>query len=214
MFDEGRQSATFVNAISTAGGGLSNIAKPVGIVAGDLVLLTATNALSSMDNAPNTHGVGAWTVLVSYDWANSYGYTTKVWSKIMTASDISNNWGKGGNTVTDFLVIAYSNVTSVALKTSNNNKLTAANTLNLGSFSVNSNSRGVVTIVSDRDPSQVVVQPNTFVTRISNGTLITFWSTYIADKLTGYSGENISWANTLGTNGYDEAGVVLELIGS
>lgn len=205
---EGKAPALFINAASS---NTINMTKPSGILSGDIAIIIRPPASSDRNHYPVTAGGGTWSLTSNVYWS-TYGYLSQVYHKVLNATDISNVWRWDDVLARTSTVLVYrgSNAISVAY---GNNSLDGSNTFSTPGFTPAANSVGVLSFCADRDgPSANLTISNTFVTRYSNTAEDTFYYTKYVDQLSGYSGANIEWTGLLGTSGFGESVINLELL--
>jgi len=172
---------------------------------GDLAIVFAgyCGNFAPDDEAGWTKVVRAW----STDW---YSYVSAFYVKVLTASDISSpptftGFGMGLNAGV-VLTEVYRGVSNCALRSSG---VESGSTLTLGGFAKSAAYRGLVCFVTDRDPSGTPADPVGWTSRATESAGIVMSSA--SDLLADYTdSSSIAWTNF--TPGYDQIGVVLELL--
>lgn len=138
----------------------------------------------------------------------AHGYTSAYFWQVLDALDVANTWNLGGAAGYEVTAYAGNGATAVTAKITVADGNTGLTTRDIGGFTPAAASKGVITLLSDRDASVLAVTTAGFTLR-QDRSLETFWESGIADKLSGYGGENIVW--TMSASGTGEVVVALEV---
>lgn len=187
----------------------ANIAnKPSGVVAGDLAVVI-TFAFG-----------GTLTTLNGSAWSKNTlttpaGDQTLFW-KILNATDVdpANTWGLSSANIYS-LSVAYSNggqtITSASVRSTKTNTSDAQTTLVVPGFAASASGRvrSVIAGLLDADADVTPTVSGLFTSRVVDNTSAT---KAFADRLAGYSGEDVTWSGLNGASHNREVGWLLEAV--
>lgn len=163
--------ATFVASVGSL---TSTVPKPTGLAADDYMFVFVGHGDSSISG-----GTGGW-AKSTISWP-TYGYTTTVLHKRVTASDVSSTLTASGISSNGLLAAAWRGPVSASVMSSNGE--TSGSTLPMSRSAKNTLSLGQVAFSSDRDPSGTPAAPSGWVTRF-NYTGVYFQLT-VGDRIDG-----------------------------
>jgi len=199
MLGGGDSSAIFIGHMSvTAGVGTSALVTFPGASPGDLAIVQA------IQNTPANTPSG-WTLVAQTNWP-TLGYPQQLFSKVLTAGDISS-----GVTFTApssghlYTCVVYRRVTTASPQAL---YVDGATTLSVPGFVKSGASKGLVGFYADRDPASVVTEPSGW-TRRGLGFATYFCSGASDIPITAYVNNTpMSWTRT---GGYSAGIFVVEL---
>lgn len=209
----GSTAASFVSVTgyNVTAGNTSQAVAFSGAQAGDVAFIHLAYAGTGFDTATISGGAGGWTKASQVDAAGFPYYATN-FTKALASGDL------GGVTVnfpnlealntTIVIVMVYRGASTATLKASASSTTT---TLSLAGFNKSGSSKGIVSIVSERDVTANFIPPGTFTARGSY-TSSTQWRGRGADitNPSNYAdGTNVVWSDFL--TSFPQIGFLYEL---
>lgn len=184
----------------------STITKPASIAVGDVVFVFGPNTETGA--ALTTASGSAWTRIQHL--SSVYSYYMNVWWKVLTSTDVSNNWNISGLTggPYQYLAAAYigNGATTVTEKSYTLNP-DGQSSLALTGYDPQ-RSRGTVTIIGDRDAGATHTAPSGF-SNLQSQAINSFFKSSICDN-GSYPGGTVTWALSVATT-FEEVGFLLDI---
>jgi len=204
MTQRARVPIAFRSTATTSGS--ATVTKPAGVATGDLVVVILPDCSTGV-TLTTTSG-SAWNRTELTWWYNSVLF----W-KVLTGTDVSNTWGlsESNGAVATAWQPGTSAVASVYVTFAFNALSAGASTLTIPGVTTNDATKGVISIVVDRDTEVTPGTPTGFTSRVSTA-VETYLKTAVADHV-DYQGGDVVWTGLNGISTYAECGFLLHVVG-
>lgn len=191
---------------SSSRGTATAVTKPSGAAVGDIVFVLGTYDAAATLATP---GGAAWQTHTA-TWAASFGYTSRIWWKVLDATDIANPWNFSSSCAYECVAYQSNGANRVTLK-QHMDTASGVNSFTWNSFVKSATHAGLVCVVDDREESNAAATISgggaAWTQRISYNSATYFWVKFF-DLLQGYNGTGPT-LNSLGT-GYGQVGWLFE----
>ena len=213
-FNMGQQSIeplVYENSLVTASG--SVVAHPAGIVSGDLILIIDPygNGGGARTIRTNSEAGRQWDTM-TVNWA-ALGYVSCVHWKFVNSFDLANTWNCSVSAAFGFSAHSFDakGAAALALVSSASNASNDQNSLTIPGYTKSAFNRDTLSVFIDRDGDSGAGNPGGFTIRFSAADGSSIFKSALAQNTAYLSGANVTWGGTQGSNGYPEAGFLIEV---